>query len=108
MRLRVSRSEGHIGFAPKLSPENFKAAFTSAEGWGTYRQRVTEQKLTATIDLHFGTLRLKTMTFDSSRQPVSVRVQVNGVPVEATHDYAAGPGNCHTGGRKSHSNWAED
>ena len=81
--------KGHIGFAPRVSPENFKAAFTSAEGWGTFRQQVTEQKLTATIDLHSGTLRLKTMTFVSTRQPASVSVQVNGVPVEATHDYAA-------------------
>ena len=81
--------KGHIGFAPRVSPENFKAAFTSAEGWGTFRQQVTEQKLTATIDLHSGTLRLKTMTFGSTRQPASVSVQVNGVPVEATDDYAA-------------------
>ena len=26
--------KGHIGFAPRISPENFRCAFTSAEGWG--------------------------------------------------------------------------
>jgi len=37
----------HIGFAPKLSPENFKSAFTSAEGWGTFSQRIESGKLIA-------------------------------------------------------------
>ena len=54
---------GHIGFVPKLSPENFKCAFTSAEGWGSYAQKVQAGKLHAEINLHHGRLRLKTMSF---------------------------------------------
>lgn len=30
---------GRIGFAPKLNPKDFKAAFTAAEGWGSYEQK---------------------------------------------------------------------
>ena len=29
--------KGVLGFAPKLSPENFRAPFTVAQGWGTFR-----------------------------------------------------------------------
>lgn len=32
---------GRIGFAPRLTPENFRAPFTAAEGWGTYHQKRT-------------------------------------------------------------------
>ena len=28
----------HLGFAPRLAPENFRAAFTAAEGWGHSRR----------------------------------------------------------------------
>ena len=32
-RLKVQL--GHLGFAPKVTPENFQAAFGAAEGWAT-------------------------------------------------------------------------
>ena len=28
--------KGHLGFAPRLTPADFRAPFTAAEGWGTY------------------------------------------------------------------------
>ena len=37
----------HIGFAPRMTPEHFKAAFTAAAGWGSYQQDIAEQTLTA-------------------------------------------------------------
>ena len=33
-----------IGFAPKISPEEFRAAFIAAEGWGTFQQTIRDQR----------------------------------------------------------------
>jgi len=47
-----------IGFAPKLSPGNFKAAFTASEGWGSYSQKFKDGKWSAEIELVHGLLRM--------------------------------------------------
>ena len=52
----------HIGFAPKLTPENFKCAFTAPEGWGSFSQKYSAGKLDAEIDVRHGTLKLKTVS----------------------------------------------
>jgi hypothetical protein len=44
--------KGHIGFAPKLSSDNFRAAFTVAEGWGSYSQRFRAAFLTQSWNLN--------------------------------------------------------
>jgi len=54
--------KGHIGFAPRLSPEDFKAPFTAAEGWGTYQQQFTQAGMTCSILVNHGSLRLKTIS----------------------------------------------
>jgi non-lysosomal glucosylceramidase len=49
----------YIRFAPKLSPDNFKAPFTAAEGWGSYTQQRSNKNFTAHLELKYGTLALK-------------------------------------------------
>lgn len=63
----------HIGFAPKLSPENFKCAFTSAEGWGSFAQKHEGGIQKAEISLRWGRLKLKTIALENP-QANSVRV----------------------------------
>lgn len=53
--------KGHLGFAPRLTPEDFRAAFTAAEGWGTFSQKRDDAQLTAEVRLKHGRLRLKTL-----------------------------------------------
>lgn len=53
--------KGHLAFAPKLSPENFKAAFTSAEGWGTFEQRREGGVQRCQISIAHGQLALRTL-----------------------------------------------
>jgi uncharacterized protein (DUF608 family) len=50
-----------LEFSPALTPENFRAPFTTATGWGTYSQQSTPTSLTATIELKFGSLDLSTL-----------------------------------------------
>lgn len=49
---------GRIGFAPRVTPENFRSAFTAAEGWGSYEQTIDSGKQTGSLRLAWGKLRL--------------------------------------------------
>lgn len=53
---------GRMGFAPRLHPEDFRAAFTAAEGWGTYEQRQAGGTFTAALKLQWGRLKLTALT----------------------------------------------
>jgi hypothetical protein len=48
-------------FAPRLGRDDFRAAFTSAEGWGTITQTRQEGSQTNTVQIKHGRLRLKTL-----------------------------------------------
>ncbi|MEW6071394.1 MAG: GH116 family glycosyl hydrolase [Planctomycetota bacterium] len=41
----------HLGFAPRLRPDDFRAAFTAAEGWGSLRQARDAAGLRAAIEV---------------------------------------------------------
>jgi hypothetical protein len=57
----------HIGFAPRLTPENFKAPFVAAQGWGTFAQRIEDGTMTAEIDVRHGKLALVTISLEHDR-----------------------------------------
>ena len=54
----------HIGFAPKLTPEKFKAAFTAAEGWGSLSQSRTDKTQINRIEVKWGGLRVKSLALE--------------------------------------------
>jgi len=62
---------GHIAFAPRLTPENFKAAFTGAEGWGSFSQNTRKAEIT----VKWGKLRVKTFSLAAAKV---AKVIVNG------------------------------
>ncbi|MCX6879977.1 MAG: GH116 family glycosyl-hydrolase [Verrucomicrobia bacterium] len=86
--------KGHLGFAPQLTPEHFKAPFTAAEGWGSYEQRIQKSadrgqgaadsrrqtELTSRITLKYGNLRVKTISLALAKEmkPNSATVAVDG------------------------------
>jgi hypothetical protein len=77
--------KGRLGFAPKISPENFAAAFTAAEGWGLYRQRRQSGQQLSTIEIRHGKLRLSVLLLELPAEPaggtVEVEVRVDDRPV---------------------------
>ncbi|HSQ44096.1 MAG TPA: hypothetical protein VLM16_03815, partial [Ginsengibacter sp.] len=62
--------------SPKLSPENFRAPFTVAEGWGTYRQQRDESSFKAQLNLKHGKLTLKKFFADLDKKQKANNVEV--------------------------------
>lgn len=78
--------KGHLAFAPRLTPERFKAPFTAAEGWGTFEQLRTGTKQVENIAVRYGRLRVKTLAFAVPENQALRRVEVrlNGQAVNAS------------------------
>ena len=76
--------KGELGFAPKIFPEDFKCAFTVAEGWGTFTQRITYKELNSTLEMSYGSLKLNMLSLASGSVVKKVSVKVNGNNVEVT------------------------
>jgi uncharacterized protein (DUF608 family) len=81
---------GHIGFAPKITPEDFKAPFTTSEGWGSFSQKAAGGNLTAEIAVKWGKLRLRSISLATDSQPASATVEVNGKTIPAVINHSNG------------------
>jgi len=67
---------GRIGFAPRLTPENFKCAFTSAEGWGSFSQKQDKRDIQCLIHLRWGRLKLNSISLILPEGAVARKVRV--------------------------------
>lgn len=54
----------HLGFAPRITPEDFRAVFTGPQGWGTFSQQRTAGQQTNVIQLKWGQLTLQTLALE--------------------------------------------
>lgn len=78
--------KGQIGFAPRLTPENFRVPFTVAEGWGSYSQQTEGRGLRSVIAVKWGRLKVRTVVLALAKTPVAgVTVTHAGRGVAATH-----------------------
>jgi uncharacterized protein (DUF608 family) len=79
--------KGHLGFAPRISPDDFRAPFTAAEGWGTISQKRTAGSQHQRIEVRWGSLRLRTLAFEVPGGPIKqVRVLAAGSALNAGHE----------------------
>jgi hypothetical protein len=78
---------GMIGFAPRLTPDDFRCAFTAAEGWGTFRQQASPGNRNANLEIQWGRLRLRQLRLGLSTGSEVARARVflgsAELPVEA-------------------------
>jgi non-lysosomal glucosylceramidase len=74
---------GYISFAPRVSAADFRAPFTSAEGWGTYSQQSTKTYLNAEIAVGYGHLDLQRISLAPSFAVKKVLVTLDGKDVAA-------------------------
>lgn len=72
--------QGLVAFAPRLRPEDFRAAFTAAEGWGSFAQRFEPEDMSATLDLRWGRLRLRTLCLAPPPGQLPRQVEVRILP----------------------------
>ncbi|HRR86462.1 MAG TPA: GH116 family glycosyl hydrolase [Phycisphaerae bacterium] len=78
--------QGYLAFAPRMSPDHFRSAFTSAEGWGTFEQNRQNDSQTETIVVRHGRLTLRKLAFDLAAgfRPGSVAVSAAGQSLPAS------------------------
>jgi hypothetical protein len=81
---------GVLGFAPRVAADDFRTAFTAAEGWGQYRQRRDGAALNAAVAVRWGRLRLETLELelaDGARATrATARVDGRDVPARLEAD----------------------
>jgi len=80
--------KGRLAFAPRIRPEDFRAAFVTAEGWGSYAQKIDANTQTASLEMKWGKLRLRTFVVclgSGLGATRSTSVQINGQPVPASY-----------------------
>ncbi|WP_347246480.1 GH116 family glycosyl hydrolase [Thermogutta sp.] len=73
--------KGHIGFAPRLNPDDFAAAFTGAEGWGKFTQKRQGGRQENTLAILCGRLRLQSIALEApsdTPQRVAAVIQTPG------------------------------
>ncbi|HET6386106.1 MAG TPA: GH116 family glycosyl-hydrolase [Armatimonadota bacterium] len=72
--------KGHLGFAPRLNPDDFRAAFTTAEGWGTFSQKRSGRSLKASLLIRHGRLRLNNLALTGTYHHVTARMNGKAIP----------------------------
>ncbi|MBI2425134.1 MAG: hypothetical protein HYV27_20075 [Candidatus Hydrogenedentes bacterium] len=74
---------GWLGFAPRITPENYKALFTTAEAWVTLAQVQSESEQRNTVAVRQGALQLNRLSLRTRGPAKSVEMLLRGGKVAA-------------------------
>lgn len=81
---------GSLGFAPALSPANFRAPFVAAQGWGTFAQQRGAGSQAALLTIALGHLTLNRLWLAVPGTVAGVSVSLDDKPVAVTLGRAEG------------------
>ena len=78
--------KGSLGFAPRIEADNFQSPFTTAEGWGTYRQKLAAKELKAEIEVVAGEVRLTLLRLATSdgESPTDAKAAIGDRTIDLT------------------------
>ncbi|MDR2466598.1 MAG: hypothetical protein LBD35_04320 [Prevotellaceae bacterium] len=78
--------KGYMRFAPRWNADDFKAPFTSAEGWGTYSQKFDGGRIECELKVKYGRTELASFSFvlPAGKKASNIRASVDGIPVACT------------------------
>ena len=84
-----------LAMAPRLMPDNFKAFFTAAQGWGSVSQRRDGRTQRNGIELRYGTLELEELVIDTSHaKSKPARITVDAARQKTRAKATAADGRC--------------
>ena len=78
--------KGEISFSPKINPENYRSAFITAEGWGSFSQAQSGDAQTNSLELTYGQLKLNQLAVSVSgvQNIRAVKVRLEGEKIETS------------------------
>jgi uncharacterized protein (DUF608 family) len=76
--------KGYMRFAPKMGADNFKAPFTAASGWGSYKQKKDKQHLDAKLTVAYGSVSLQAFSLQHANKVTGPVVKLEGKIIPAT------------------------
>ena len=75
---------GEFGYAPKLTPNNFKSAFISGKAWGTISQKIEGDKQLNRVVVKYGSMELSKMKLEGLAKSItSSEVNLNGQKIHS-------------------------
>ena len=82
--------KGELGFAPKIHPEDFKCAFTTAESWGTFIQKISNEGQENMLKIEYGKLKLKSFSIIPKHTVKELKITVNNTFIDSIGNYKDG------------------
>jgi len=85
---RYDAGAAEIGFAPIITPEDFRAPFVARDGWGTFTQNIHEGVQTDILQLAHGSLMIKILCLHTQHvvQSITAMKEDHAIPISFTQE----------------------